>query len=78
MNKLNFKGNIINGEINMDITEMICIPSKPQYQEVDLCLKSGMNIVIGEIVGNSLSFDEKKKLGYEIAKRWNERIKDNK
>lgn len=64
----------------MAIAEMVCVPSKPHYAEVDLCLKSGddgksgMNMVVGQVVGSWLSFEEKKKLGYEIEKRWNATI----
>ena len=82
MNEIIFTGEYANGTIDMDIAEMLCIPSKPHYAEVNLCLrsgddgKSGMNMVIGEVVGSWLSFEEKKKLGYEIANRWNKSNKE--
>jgi hypothetical protein len=85
MNELKFHGDYIKGgagTIDLDLAEMVCVPSKPHYAEVDLCLrsgddgKSGMNMVIGEVVGNWLSFDEKKKLGYEIERRWNAALKN--
>ena len=81
MNNLTFHGDMVSGDMDMDKAEMVCVPSKPRYAGVDLCLKSGddgksgMNLVIGEVSGDWLSFDEKKKLGYEIAKRWNAAIK---
>lgn len=70
-NTLVFKGRIVNGTMDLSITPMICVPSKPHYAEVDICLQDGWNHVVAEIVGDSLSFEEKKKLGYEIVKRWN-------
>lgn len=73
-----FKGKYLNGTIDLSITEMVCIPSKPHYAEVDLCLKDNWNHVVAQIVGESLSFEEKKKLGYEIEKRWNAAIKERK
>ena len=71
---LKFKGNVFNGEMDLDKVKFVCIPSKPQYAAVDLCLTEGensFNIVIGEILNRDLSFEEKKKLGYEIERRWN-------
>lgn len=74
-NQLNFKGTVFNGPMDMASTKFVCVPSKPHYAAVDLCLKAdgnkGCNIVVAEIDNNCLSFDEKKKLGYEIEKRWN-------
>jgi len=71
MSDLIFKGEMINGKIDLDNVEMVCVPSKPIYAEVDLCLKDGMNIVIAQIEGRCLSFEQKQKLGYEIVKRSN-------
>ena len=68
--KIVFKGNRIEGEIPFSY-EMVCIPSKDKYSEVDLCLKDGMNIQIAEINGKSATFESRKELGYEIEKRWN-------
>ena len=66
-----FKGKMVNGTLDLNTVQMVCVPSKPHYAEVDLCLKDGWSFVVAEVVGNSLSFEEKKKLGYEIEKRWN-------
>lgn len=75
MSELNFNGDYANGSIQMNTTNMVCVPSKEIYAEVDICLKAdndkGMNLCIGKVVGNWLSFKEKQKLGYEIEKRWN-------
>lgn len=67
---IKFNGLVV-GELDMAETDMICIPSKPRYQDVDLCFKDGWNIQIGEISGSSVSFEDRQKIGYEIAKRWN-------
>ena len=78
MSVLNFTGDIASGNIDMDKAEMVCVPSKPKYADVDLCLKSGddgksgMNLVVAQVVGDWLYFEEKQKLGYEIEKRWNQ------
>lgn len=81
MNKLSFSGDIANGNLDMNTTKMVCVPSKPRYAEVDLCLKSdnskGMNLCIGQIVSDWLTFEEKQKLGYEIEKRWNAALKSS-
>ena len=75
---------MIAGTIDMDRAKMVCVPSKPHYAEVDLCMRSGddgnsgMEVVVGEVVGNWLSFEEKKRLGYEIERRWNESIRKTK
>ena len=65
-------GGFFSGTIDMKSAEMVCVPSKEQYAEVDLCLKDGMNFQVAEILGKSLSFAEKKKLGKEIESRWNQ------
>lgn len=71
-NQLVFKGTVFNGSLDLDDVKMICVPSKPHYAAVDICLKSeGCNISIADIDNDCLSFEEKKKLGYEIEKRWN-------
>lgn len=57
-------------ELSFD-KEMVCVPSKAKYSEVDLCLRNGMNIQVAEINGRSVSFDDRIKLGHEIEKRWN-------
>ena len=72
--EIEFKGEIISGKMNLDNTKMVCIP-KHKYQDVDLCLKSdndkGFNILFAEIKCTGLSYEEKKKIGYEIERRWN-------
>lgn len=74
--EIDFSGEYVTGKCNLDTTDMVCVPSKPHYNEVDLCLKSdgreGMNVAFCTINTKALSFEEKKKLGYEIERRWNE------
>lgn len=71
-NELIFKGKVFNGEYDMEGSKMVCIPSKPRYATVELALKcSNFSISIGEILNDSLSFEEKIKLGRAIANRWN-------
>lgn len=74
--EIEYKGEYVRGMCNLDTTDMVCVPSKPQYGDVDLCLKSdnhtGMNVAFCTISTKSLPFKEKKKLGYEIERRWNE------
>lgn len=65
-----FKGPYIEGEIPFT-AEMVCIPSKPRYKDVDLCLKDGMNIQVGSIGGKQATFESRIALGYEVQKRWN-------
>lgn len=78
-NELIFKGQVFNGSLDMSLTEFVCVPSKPHYAAVDLCLRengtTGPNICVADIDNNCLSFDEKKKLGFEIEKRWNQHSK---
>lgn len=60
--------------MNLDEVEMVCVPSKPKYGEVDLCLQRScnhMNLVIGTVNEEWLSFEDRIKIGKEIAKRWN-------
>lgn len=74
--EIEFKGEYLSGKCDLDVTKMICVPSKEHYNEVDICLKAdsdtGMNISVCVIDGVSLPFDQKKILGYEIVRRWNE------
>lgn len=71
--ELIFKGTVFNGSLDLVETQMVCVPSKPHYADVDICLRSdNCNIMVAAIDNNCLSFEEKKKLGYEIEKRWNE------
>jgi hypothetical protein len=70
--ELIFKGMVFNGSLDLTEAKMVCVPSKPHYADVDICLKSdNCNIGVAGIENDSLSFEEKKKLGYEIVKRWN-------
>ncbi|BCE02959.1 hypothetical protein [Marinicellulosiphila megalodicopiae] len=72
-NILNFKG-VFSGEMDLDEAKMVCVPSKPHYGTVDICLKNdGVtgNFCVLDVDCNSLSFEEKQKLGYEVEKRWN-------
>lgn len=75
LNNLNFKGDILNGDLDLNQTEMICVPSKPVYGEVDICIKAKnicWNIVVAKISNTCLNFEEKQRLGFEIEKRWGE------
>lgn len=75
-NEIKFTGEIVNGTINLDLAQMVCVPHI-KYRSVELCIKtgddgeSGWNLGVGDIVGDSLPFEEKVKLGKEIEKRWN-------
>jgi len=75
---IEFKGNIVSGNCDLEYTKLVCVPSH-KYQTVELCLKSngtkGMNIVIGSI-DCAIDYPDKKKLGFEIEKRWNEFVKE--
>lgn len=71
MSELNFR---TGDSIDLGSALLVCIPSKPKYAEVDLCIQATVNhapLGVIEIFGKSLSFEEKKKLGDEIVKRWN-------
>ena len=74
--EIEFKGEYLSGKCDLDTTNMICIPAKEKYNEVDICLKSdnetGANVSVCVIDGLSLPYDQKKILGYEIVRRWNE------
>jgi hypothetical protein len=72
---IEFKGDIVSGDCDLEITKLVCVPSH-KYQTVELCLKSngtkGWNIVIGAI-DCAIDYSDKKKLGLEIEKRWNDK-----
>ncbi len=72
MSELTFKGIVFNGSLELDSTAMVCVPSKPHYAQVDICLRADCNVVVASIDNNCLSFEEKQKLGHEIVKRWND------
>ena len=82
MKKITFKGDTVTGELQLSDAEMVCVPAKEKYNEVDLCFRSGMNIQVAGINVGWLDYENKKILGYEIENRWNqvpkliERIKE--
>ena len=73
---IKFTGDIVSGDCDLEKTKMVCVPSH-KYQTVELCLKSdekkGFNIVIGS-VDCAIDYSDKKKLGLEIEKRWNQEL----
>ena len=74
-NILRFKGPFLKGEIDLNASQMTSVPTKEQYNEVDLTLTNESTkglLQIACIDGESLAFEEKVKLGAEIEKRWNE------
>lgn len=70
--KLQFSGNVFNGDVDLVDAELVSVPSKPHYACVDIAVKTErFNIGIMEVTNSDLPFDEKKKLGAEVARRWN-------
>lgn len=68
---IRLKSDFCKGEIYLDTAEMVCIPSKPHYQEVELAFKRGANLVIATVNENCIPFEDRIILGNEIEKRWN-------
>ena len=71
--KVKFNGGLVTGETDLDTAQIICIPSKPRYADVDLCLRDTPNsssVQIGEIKASYLMFEERIKIGREIERRW--------
>ena len=73
MNKIKFQGNLVTGESDLNTAQIICIPSKPRYEEVDLCLRDNEHspsVHVGRIKSSYLPFEESIKIGTEIENRW--------
>lgn len=69
---LNFNGKLVSGEFSIKNSNMLCIPSKAQYEEVSLAMKcNNFSISVCDVTSSELNFEEKKNLGFEIARRWN-------
>jgi len=71
---ITFRGNIASGDMNLDTAILVCVPSKERYNEVDICIASdenSTNLRVGDCDSTWLPWDDRKKLGYEIARRWN-------
>ena len=73
------KMDFVDGSFNTEDTEMVCV-SKWKYRTVELCIKAGSwNIPMAEIKlydsdlfkDADITFDDAKKFGEEIARRWN-------
>ena len=74
MSELNFDGGIVSGTLDLDSAEMVCVPAKKHYNAVDLCFlnkPSSMNISVLAIDCDWLDYENKRKLGYEVERRWN-------
>lgn len=77
---INQKFDSVDGTFDTDTCEMVSVPHF-KYREVELCIKTanGWNVPIGEIklydsdkwVDAEATFEDAKKLGEEIVKRWN-------
>lgn len=78
---INLKFDGTEGNFDTDTCEMVCVPHW-KYREVELCIKTddGVNVPIGEIklyltdkwVDADATFEDAKKFGNEIVKRWND------
>jgi hypothetical protein len=74
MTVLKFNGDIVSGDLDLQNSEMLCVPAKEHYNIVDIAFKNpgqSMNISVAEISASWLNYENKKVLGYEIEKRWN-------
>lgn len=67
----------VDGDFDTDKDHLICVADK-KYLEVNLCFKSNMHIPFAEIRlytddwDAEEVFEDAKKLGDEICKRWNQ------
>jgi hypothetical protein len=80
--KIKFISNCVDGEIPLDELEIVCVPME-KYAEVQLCIKSNMNIPFAKIklfdtdrwVDAEKSFEAATALGNKIAYEFNDRHK---
>ena len=72
-NLLAFKGHVFNGDLDLDDSVLLSIPSKPHYAAVNLSFKcKGFNASVLTVSNDDLDFYNKQKFGKELEKRWNE------
>jgi len=72
--EIKFNGQKLNGSINLDHLRMTSLPATKPDGVVDLCFKKLNQPIDFQINGLScddLDYENKKKLGAEISKRWN-------
>lgn len=75
--KIEHKFKFVKGGFDTDKGEIGCV-SNSKYNSVELCFKANMLIPFAEIVlytqdyHASVVFEDAKKLGDEICKRWNQ------
>lgn len=80
--KIKFISSYVTGEIPLDELEIVCVPSK-KHAEVQLCIKSNMNIPFAEIklfdtdrwADAEKTFEAATALGTEICRKFNDRHK---
>ena len=74
--EINIKDEYMDLTFDTDKAEMLSIPSKEKYHQVDIAIKpekDSCNIVIATLDFSSMeNFENLQHLGAEIARRWNE------
>ena len=72
---IKLKGNYIKLDFDTERATMVSIPSKEKYHQVDIAIMPDKNyapIVIATLEFSQIeNFENLKKLGEEIARRWN-------
>ena len=72
---IKLKGNFINLDFDTERATLVSIPSKEKYHQVDIALEPDKNyapVVIATLEFSQMeNFEDLKKLGEEIARRWN-------
>ena len=72
---IKLKGNYIDLDFDTERATMVSIPSKEKYHQVDIAIMPDKNyapIVIATLEFSQIeNFENLKKLGEEIARRWN-------
>ena len=72
---IKLKGNYIDLDFDTERATMVSIPSKEKYHQVDIAIMPDKNyapIVIATLWFSQIeNFENLKKLGEEIARRWN-------
>lgn len=69
---ITFKSDYINGKLDLNEVKLSCIPSKPRYNDVDICFIDGMHVEIFDIGRKkALSTEDRILIGEEVVNRWN-------